>query len=1044
MSLLLYRNPRLLVLVIALICIAGVVAFNLLPRMEDPRLTPRAARVKTVFPGATAERVESLVTEKLEASIREVEEVKELRSVSSTSVSIITIELADQVQESEADNAWSRIREKMDDAQREFPSGVDEPEFSKIGNANSLILALKWQYEQPVNYAILHRLMEELKADIDRLPGTEKSELFGVPEEEVLVTLDPYAMTALGLSSVDISRAIAASDAKVSAGQLRTNRDNYLLEVAGEIDTLAQIGQIPIQVAGSGNLVELSHVATIEKSVKKPQENLALFDARPSVALGVQINPSTRIDRWSAEVDAVVEAYAQNLPAGIQVIKVFQQAEYVSRRMTSLVENLAYGVLAIFGVILLTMGWRAALVVGLALPLVSLIVLSLMHFMGIPIHQMSITGLIIAMGLMIDNAIVIVDEVASRLRKSASREQAIFESARFLAKPLAGSTLTTALSFSPIILMEGPSGEFVGAIALVAVLSVSTSFLLAITVIATLASLTLPASQKRGVLNQGLSSSHLAKYYGGVIELMLKNPGVGIVVGIALPIFGFVVAMELPEQFFPPAERSQFHIELELATTSSIAETEKRAAEIRNLLLEDPRVKNVQWFLGESALAFYYNVVPRRQNAPQYGQAIVDCVEGTDVLALLREKQELMDSRFPSITVLLRQLEQGPPFDAPIEIRISGPSLQVLRALGDQVRLVLAQTENVHHTRSGLAAALPKVSFVVDEQQARLAGLDHRAIAMELSRSLEGITGGSLVEATEELPIRVRVAGQSRSDLAAIASMDLLARADASNAKTRVSYRGVPLSAISHQQLVSETANIRHLDGKRINEVQGYIKAGVLPSAVLSEFERRLAAANVRLPTGYKIEYGGADSKRNDAVRELVGNVFIIVALMISTMVISVQSFRLAIVLFAVAGLSMGLGFGGLWLFGFPRSFMSLVATMGMIGVAVNDSIVVLAAIMELPRENATIEKVRERVVESTRHILSTTLTTVVGFAPLFLYGGDLWRPVAVTISCGVGGATLLALVFVPCCYVLLRGVRVAALTSQEESTPQTSGLVSA
>ena len=389
---------------------------------------------------------------------------------------------------------------------------------------------------------------------------------------------------------------------------------------------------------------------------------------------------------------------------------------------------------------------------------------------------------------------------------------------------------------------------------------------------------------------------------------------------------------------------------------------------------------------------------------------------------LIRELQKKLEPLFPKAAVVLRQLEQGPAFDAPIEVRLAGPDERTLRQVGDELRLLLSQTPHVHHTRSGFTETLPKVSFVVDEQQARLAGLDHLAIANELNTSLEGITGGSIVEATEELPVRVRVSGEKRTDINSVASLDLLPNRRASPT-SRNSYRGVPLSAISEMELKAETVNIFRLDGQRMNEIQGYLDAGVLPSEVLKDFRSRLAASDIHIPAGYRLSYGGAEERRDAAVGSLIGNMFIVIALMITAMVVSLGSFRLAGLLFVIAGLSVGLGLGSLWLVGYPWGFMSMVGMMGMIGVAVNDSIVVLAAIRALPPHEAhDVKAIRGRVLSSTRHILSTTLTTIVGFTPLFLFGGDFWSPVAIAISGGVGGATLIALVMVPCAYVLLTG----------------------
>ena len=305
-----------------------------------------------------------------------------------------------------------------------------------------------------------------------------------------------------------------------------------------------------------------------------------------------------------------------------------------------------------------------------------------------------------------------------------------------------------------------------------------------------------------------------------------------------------------------------------------------------------------------------------------------------------------------------------------------------------------------------------------------MAGLDHITIAQQLHAFLEGITGGSILEGTEELPVRVRISGDQRQDMNSVASLDLLPmhqerRLNASNP----SYPGIPFASIATPRLQPETVSVFRLNGDRMNEIQAYLQAGVLPASVLKEFKGRLAEADFHLPPEYSISYGGAEEQRNDAVGELIANMFVVVTLMVSALVLSLGSFRLALLLFGVAGLSVGLGILTLWLFDYPWGFMSMVGMMGMIGVAVNDSIVVLAAIRSLPAEQSRDKNaILEKVMGSTRHILSTTLTTIVGFTPLYLYGGDFWSPVALAISGGVGGATLIALLMIPCAYLLLFG----------------------
>ncbi len=1037
MSTLFFDNPRLLILSVMLILVAGGMSFVVLPRMEDPLLTPRAATITTLLPGAEAERVESQVTEKIEQELKEIEEIKEMNSTSRPGVSFIAVELLDRVTKNESTQIWSRIRDKVDDARLELPPEASKPEFKRLDiKAYATILALRWDMESEPRYGVMRRLLKQLKDQIDGLTGTEQSEIFGSPQEEIVVSLDANAATSMNLRSEEISQLITASDSKVAAGQVRGSSDDLSIEVSGELDTLTRLSHIPIRLGSSGSIVELSDIAKIERTTKTPLSAKVLLQDKPAVALGVFVESDTRLDVWMNSVRTVLDSFEQELPPGVSLQVVFEQNTYVSQRMKTLLQNFLYAAAAVFGVICFVMGWRSAFIICLALPLGSLVAIFAMYAFNIPIHQMSITGLIISLGLMVDNAIVVVDEIEKKIRSGVSRRDAVSTSVSYLVAPLGGSTITTILSFGPIALMPGPSGEFVGSIAVVGIIAVAASLLLSLTIIAGLSGLLLNSKQgQRSWLSGGFHLSWLTSVYVWLLTQIYRIPIIGVVATIALSSVGFLALPQLPEQFFPPADRNQFHVELDLPGTGSIAETERVAAEIRSLLLSDPQITRVAWFLGESAPPFYYNVIPSRKNSSGFGQAIVDCKDEGDVRTTIQRVQEKLNRDFPAVSCIAKQLEQGPPFSAPIEAQLFGPDPERLRQLGDQIRLVLSQTPNVIQTRSDFSESIPKVAFAVDEQQARLAGLDHSSIASALNSMLEGVTGGSILEATEELPVRVRVSNAKRGDLNQIVSMDLLTAATLSGQETpSQDYRGVPLSAISTLELKLASGSITRQNGNRMNEIQAYIRSGVLPSLVQEDFEQRLSKSGFELPAGYSLTYAGAEAERNDAIGNLIVNCAILFTLMVATIVIATQSFRLTGLLFMVAGLAVGFGIGAVWLAGLSWGFTAIVGMLGMIGIAVNDSICVMAALKELPANQSRDRRaISVCVSQNTRHVMATTLTTLAGFTPLFLSGGEFWPPIAVSISGGVLGATMLALVFVPSAYLLVYRIQKPSYSTHQE-----------
>ena len=1035
-----YRNPRLTLLTVCLILVSGLSSWFVLPRMEDPQLVKRGAIVNTIYPGADPTRVESLVTEKIEETLEEIEQIKEIRSSSREGISTLTIELRDDVLDSTP--VWSRIRDRLSDIEPLLPQGALKPDFDELEfKAFAMLVALKWTQEDPVNYAILNRLALQLKDRLQSIGGTMKVEVHGDPSEEIVVRLNSNRLAALNLTVQTVSDQIRRSDAKVSAGQLRGPEEELLLGVSGELNSLQQIEQIPITHQAGEGFTRLGDIATVQKTAVEPPDGIAIIDGHRSVVLGAYVRSNSRIDLWSAEVNRALDEYESLLPRGISMDRIFDQNEYVATRLTTLIGNLLLGATAVFAVIFLLMGWRSALVISTALPLSALMVLTGMRLLNVPVHQMSVTGLIIALGLLIDNAIVIVDETSKALREGLSPAAAVSRSVRLLALPLLGSTITTALTFAPIALMPGPAGEFVGAIAINVILAIFSSLFLAMTIIpaitATVASMTGGLTEvnhsegsnrapKRRWWQSGLSSVGLNQIYCRLLDFIYSRPAVGVLIGIAAPIAGFVVATQLSEQFFPPSDRDQIHIELELSPQSSIAATLKTTRQIRDELLHDPDVQQVDWFIGESAPAFYYNLIPKRASVSQYAQALVKLTTFENQPEIIHRLQSKLDQQFAHARVLVRQLEQGPPFDAPVEVRLFGPDLIRLQELGQQLRGILVGTPGVIHTRCELDEVLPRIRMSVKDERARAAGLSLTEIASQVNSLTEGVIGGSVIEGTEELPVRVRLDRTDSQTLAQLASLEILnqtgtANSDGNGPISRTAFRGIPVSALARFELEPEYGAINHLHSRRMNEIQVYIPAGVLPSSVLSTFQERLDRSDFQIPAGYQLRYGGESAKRDEAVGNLIASVGILMVMMIATLVLSFGSFRIAAIIGFVGMLSAGLGMGSLWIFGYPFGFTAIIGTMGLLGVAINDTIVVLAAIKndEAARLGNRLA-MRNVVNHSTRHIVSTSLTTIAGFTPLIIGGGGFWPPTAVAIAGGVAGATLLALILAPSCYLLL------------------------
>ncbi|WP_372426021.1 efflux RND transporter permease subunit [Salinarimonas chemoclinalis] len=1017
MDTLFYRSPRLLWLAILTALALGAASLLTIARQEDPTITNLFATIVTPFPGAAPDRVEALVTEPIEAELRGLAEIEVVESTSAAGVSSVTIELSQFLPDDRLEQVWSEVRDAVDAAARGFPAGVGTPDFDNDrAGAFTAIVAIvpRPGVEEPP--AILRRTAEELRDRLRRVPETRLVALYGAPDEEVVVTLDPARLAALGLTAAEVSRAIAAADAKVAAGQVRGATGDLIIEVAGAIEDIARVREIPVRLGAEGASVRVGDLGRVARSERLPPATLALSQGDAGVLVAARMEADRQVDVWSAAVRATLDAFRAELPAGLEVRLLFDQSEYTAARLGELGVNLALGVGLVVAVLLVTLGWRAALIVAAVIPLAALVSLTVMQRTGLTIQQMSVAGLIVALGLLVDAAIVMTDEVRRRIAEGMAPVAAVSGSVRRLAVPLLASTVTTVLAFLPMALLPGPAGDFVGSIALAVIIMLFASLAIALTITPAFAGRLLAGRGAGGggggILANGVTIPVLGRLFDRSIALALRHRLAAIAVSLALPVAGFLSFPTLTAQFFPGVERDQLYVQVLLPAGTAIGETARVARAADALTARAPEVVSTHWVIGQSAPAFYYNMQANRDATPHFAEALVFTTSPEATEALVPRLQAELDAALPQAQILVRGLVQGPPVSAPLEMRLVGPDLETLRAIGAQARALMADIPSVIHTRATLEGGAPKLVFRLDEDAVRLAGLDLGAVAGQLQATLEGATGGSLLEETEDLPVRVRVGAGTRGDLAAVRALDVL---PAAAAAAGAAHPGVPLSALGTWEMRPSESPIARRGGERINVVQGYLAHGVLPEEALSVLRARLDAGALALPEGYRLEFGGDSDARAETVRNLVSTLGLVVTLTVVTIVLTFLSYRLALIAGIVCVLSFGLSVLALAVLDMPFGVQALIGAIGSIGVSINAAIIVITAIQEDEAAMAgDLDAMRAVVVRSARHIVSTTITTVGGFLPLILAGGGFWPPFAVAIAGGVLLSTVVSFYFTP------------------------------
>ena len=1034
METLTFRQPRLVALILLVLVSAGMSSFLSLGRQEDPTITNLFATITTSFPGADPARVEALVTTEIEDELREIPEVDVITSVSRSGVSVVSVELLETLDEATIEQVWSEARDAVEDARSRFPAGVMAPEFDAEGiSAYSAVIAVTADHDGvPLTLAARHA--EALSERLRSIPSTRAVDLFGTPEEEVLVTVDPAEAAALGLTAAEIAARIRDADGKVQAGRLQGNDNDLTINISGEIEALDRLQQIVLRETDQGASLRLGDIASITRGPRAPGEEFAVANGRPAILVGVLAQDGVQIDRWMGFVREELSSGSDAVPVGLSEVLMFDQSTYTADRLAEVGTNMAIGVSLVVAVLFITLGVRAAAIVALVLPVVSLATLATMNFIGLPIHQMSVTGLIVALGLLVDAAIVMSDEIRQRLVRGMERVQAVGDAVKRLAAPLLASTVTTALSFTPMILLPGPAGDFVGSIAIAVVLMLFWSLFVALTVTPALAGKFLPQGDRGTFLSRGISIPWMGRLFERSVRLAVENPLRAIAISLILPVLGFAAFPTLTAQFFPGVERDQFYLEVEMAPGTSITETASIAREIDAVLGANEDINSVYWSIGRSGPAFYYNIVGERSREPGYAQAFINSASPEASARLVPELQAQFDRDFPEARIIVRGLVQGPPVAAPVEIRIVGQDLTELRRLGDEARAIMADLDLVTQARAGVSGGAPQVRYQIDEDQARILGFDVTDIAAQLQAGLVGVTGGSLVEGTEQLPVRVRLTDTVRGNLGTISDLPIVLPNGPALAAQGI-FPAVPLSELAQAEIEPAESVITRRNGERMNTVQGFIVADVLPEEALQMVLSGLDERGFALPQGYRIELGGDSDARSNTVGNLLASIGIIVTLTIATIALTFNSFRLTAVALIVCGLSAGLSMLSLAIMQYPFGINAIIGVIGSIGVSINAAIIILTGLQADPDAASGDRAAMARVVtNSSRHITSTTITTFGGFLPLILGGGGFWPPFAVAIAGGVLLSAIVSFYFTPPVFALIaRKSRPTAEASKQD-----------
>ena len=1011
------EKNRITAVVLLLVLAGGLSAYRGMSRAEDPGFTIRAAQVMTRFPGASPERIEQLVTDPIEEAIQELPEIDFISSTSKTGVSIVMVNVREEFDDMRP--IWDDLRRKVERAAPELPEGVIGPQVNdEFGDVFGIVVTLTGD---GYSYAELKGVADEVRDELLRVPDVARVDIYGAQDERIFVDYDNARLAELGLSPQQLRSILESANIIIPGGSIRTGVERVALEPTGNFESVADLRRTVVTLPGRPEIVFLEDLAEISRGYVDPPSSRVYASGAPALALALAMRDGGNMVTLGEGVTREIERLQAIYPIGVDFDVVAFQPEIVEGKVREFMVNLGQAVAIVLAVMLIFLGPRTGLVVASLVPMAMIASLLVMAFLDIGLDQMSLAALIIALGMLVDNAIVMAESIMVRMAAGRRPVEAAVGSARELRVPLLISSLTTAAAFLPIALAQSTTGEYTAPIFKVITIALLSSWLLALTMTPLLCVLFL---RVRPVAAGERFAGRFYRAYRGLLVACLRRPAptLAVVVGV------FLLAMQglriIPSIFFPPSDKAIFTAAYELPAGTSIERTlavveavdrfigtELRAGEVSEGII------NWATFAGNGGPRFYLAHNPQPPN-PQYAFSLLNATSrGVITDELIPRIAAFCRERFPELDVKLNPLQLGPPVRAPVQVRLSGREPDRLFDLVDAVKAELRSIPGATTITDDWGMRSKKLVVAIDQPRARRAGVTSQDVAISLQTALSGFETTQYREGETIIPVTLRSTLASRTDVTKLDSLNVYAQATGA---------AVPLLQVADAAVTWEPSTIRRRGRLKTVTVSSELAPGVVASDVVARLRPWLDAAQAGWTPGYRYEFGGEEEtsgRANQSIAEQLPMAGLIILLLL---VGQFNSFRRTAIILLTIPLGLIGVVAGLLLAQSYVGFMTLLGIIALAGIIINNGIVLIDRIrieiddngLDPPR--AVIEAAQGRF----RPILLTTATTVAGLLPLWFGGGPMWEPMAIAIIFGLLGATVLTLGVVPVLYSLFFRVR--------------------
>lgn len=1003
-------NARFTWLIVAVVCLAGTSVYFTQPRQEDPEVTLRSAQVVTQVPGLSPERIEQLVTRPIEDAVKSISEVDEIKSLSMTGLSIVMPEAASRY--TDMAPIWADLRNKMDDLAPRLPEGAVGPQVNDdFGRVAVITLALTGsEYTMAELYSVARDIQKTLSA----LPLVARVDLFGVQPEHIWIEIDAAFMAQFGISPDNLVAALRGQNIALPGGMVEAQDQNIVIEPSGDFRSVDDIRHLAIEAQG-GQLVYLDDLATIRRGYAEPPESPAFFNGESAIVFGVSMVEKSNVVELGRQVRVSLGELRSTIPLGMHLDVAIFQPDLVQASVQDATVNLLQTIAVVLLVVMVALGFRTGLIVGAMVPLTMMVTLVGMSIWGIELHRVSIAAIIVALGLLVDNGVVVAEDIKKRLDDGAERLAAALATTSTLAVPLLTSSLTTVAAFMPLVLISGGSGEFLRSLGQVLALALLSSWLVAMTIIPAFCYWFLP-EPARGVPardsgDEGAYDALPYRLYRQMLSFMLRARLPFVVLMIALLFSAVGVFRFIKQRSLGPSERNQFTVYVDLPAEASIHQTiaaTKRLTGYLNDSNANPEVVDVLAYVGSGGPRFFLALTP---NDPQPNKAflVVNTQEPDQIHTVMPRVERFLAEQMPEATGRTDILFLGNAPPGTVELKITGPEIDVLRRLGARVDDAFHAVDGILAVRNDWENAVLKLRVEIDQERARRAGVTGEEIAGTLSAYFDGADVTTYREGELTIPVTIRARPEDRDSLDRVRTVEILSAS-----------HGVPVPLL---QVSDFTGQVEPSRIRRFNQERALTILGKHPDMTAVELYAAMEEHldGIELPPGYSIEVEGEIKDAAESNAELFRFAPHALFAIVMLLVLQFNSFRRpAIILSTIPLVLIGANYGLLAFRGY-FDFTAMLGLFSLAGIIINNGIVLIERVDESRAEG---RGVREAVIDAAlaraRPIIMTTVTTVVGLLPLALFGGEFWYGMAVVIMCGLAVGSVLTLGFVPVMYSLL------------------------